>query len=516
MPKRIKKIVIVGGGTAGWLTAGLLAVRFNHADSDVSVTLVESPDVPIIGVGEGTWPSMRTTLQEIGVAESDFLRQCDASFKQGSKFVGWEKADDSFYYHPFSLPESYSEINLADHWQAHRDQVSFANAVGAQSLICEHGLAPKQITTPEYAFNLNYGYHLDAGKFAQFLAEHCINKLGVIHVLANVNEVVADDNNCLSELKCDSDNAVVGDFFIDCTGFHAKLIEGHYQVDKTSLKQYLFNDTALAVQVPHPKKDSGIESCTLGTAKSCGWVWDIALPTRRGIGYVHSSDFIDEDQASAELYGYLQKAGCAPNESDYAPRKISFSPNKRESFWVKNCVAIGLSAGFVEPLEASALVLVETAAKFLRDNMPAHQSGLEPIARRYNTMMHRHWADIVDFLKLHYVLTQRDNEYWTKHKAEETIPDSLSENLALWSVATPWHLDTPHIDALFPAASYQYVLYGMNHRTELDPNWLVPKQRRWADALFQKNIQRVRDLSSALPTNRELLEKVQQYGFQSI
>ena len=516
MRRNIRKIVVVGGGTAGWLTAGLLASRFHQAEDKVSVTLVESPDVPIIGVGEGTWPSMRTTLKTIGVSESDFFNQCDASFKQGSKFVGWEKGGDDYYYHPFSLPEGYSEVNLADHWQMHKDKVSFANAVGVQSLMCEKGLAPKQITTPEYAFNLNYGYHLDAGKFASFLSAHCVEKLGVDHVLANVGRVSNDEDGYITKLDCDTGEVISGDFFIDCTGFHAKLIEGHFGIEKLPLSDVLFNDSALAVQVPHAQESSEIESCTLGTAQSSGWVWDIALPTRRGIGYVHSSDFISEDAASEELYQYLQKSGCAMPKHEFAPRKISFSPNKRKMFWVKNCVAIGLSAGFVEPLEASALVLVETAAKFVREHLPSNQGGLSPIARRYNAMMNRHWLDIVDFLKLHYVLNQRDEEYWKAHLQPSGIPDSLRENLELWEIATPWLLDTPHIDALFPAASYQYVLYGMNHDTRLEADWLAPEQQKQADILFQKNIEKARGLSTALPTNRDLLQKVRQYGFQSI
>ena len=147
MPKHIRKIVIVGGGTAGWLTAGLLASRFHNSDKNIQVTLVESPDVPIIGVGEGTWPSMRTTLKTIGVSESDFFNQCDASFKQGSKFIGWEKGGEDYYYHPFSLPEGYTELNLANHWQAYREKVSFADAVSVQSTVCKRRLAPKQITT---------------------------------------------------------------------------------------------------------------------------------------------------------------------------------------------------------------------------------------------------------------------------------------------------------------------------------------------------------------------------------
>jgi tryptophan halogenase len=189
--KPVKSIVIVGGGSAGWLVAGWLASDHIANDSrEVSITLIESPDVKTIGVGEGTWPTMRSTLQKIGISEVEFLRTCSASFKQGTKFHGWVTGgDDDFYYHPFSVPAGYADINLAWHWQGQRDSVSFANAVGPQSYLCDRDLAPKQLATPEYAYVANYAYHLDAGKFAELLQSHCTKTLGVRHIPDHVTSI---------------------------------------------------------------------------------------------------------------------------------------------------------------------------------------------------------------------------------------------------------------------------------------------------------------------------------------
>ena len=178
---RVENIVIVGGGSAGWLTAGLLAAEFhNSSNHNFSVTLVESPEIKTLGVGEGTWPTMRETLRRIGVSENEFLVKCSASFKQASKFVNWrtENGNDS-YYHPFMLPQGFSQTDVAGTWQSLSPDKGFARTVTPQPVICDLNLAPKQLATPEYAGVLNYGYHLDAGKFSEFLKDHCTNKLGV-------------------------------------------------------------------------------------------------------------------------------------------------------------------------------------------------------------------------------------------------------------------------------------------------------------------------------------------------
>ena len=204
------------GRLSRWLSANILAARFNLDDDAVSVTLVESPTVPTVGVGEGTWPSMRKTLKDIGIDEADFLRQCDASMKQGTWFKDWVTVGDRPYYHPFSLPEGFDAINLADHWlNGEAGDVPFAQAVTPQYAVCELGRAPKQIGVPNYAFTLNYGYHLDAGKFAELLTHHAVSSLGVRHIEADVTAINSDEDGYITSLTTQQAGVIEGDLFID-------------------------------------------------------------------------------------------------------------------------------------------------------------------------------------------------------------------------------------------------------------------------------------------------------------
>lgn len=517
--KPVNTVVIVGGGTAGWLTAGLIASEHqSRREAGLKVVLIESPDVGPIGVGEGTWPTMRTSLQTMGISESDFFRHCDASFKQGTRFNGWLEGRGEHYYHPFALPQRFHEIDLSRHWQPLRERISYADAVTPQTRACDHGLAPKQITTPEFASNLNYGYHLDAGKFSKFLEGHCVEKLGVTHILDNVVEVNAADDGDIESLSTRSSGTIRGDLFVDCTGFAALLLGGHYGIPFCGKQDYLFNDRALAVQVPRSTPDEPIASATLSTAQQAGWVWDIALPTRRGVGYTYSSAHTSDEQADADLRRYIASTGDEAFSGSCTPRQIKFRPGHREKLWHRNCVAVGLAGGFVEPLEASALVMIELSAKMLSEQMPANRSIMDVIARRFNDKFLYDWHRIIEFLKLHYVLSRReDSDYWLDNRDPKTIPADLQESLELWKYQSPRYQDLSHVDELFPAASYRYVLYGMDFRTEgPDDRRSDVATRGAADGLFSDNVRLTAQLLKALPTNRELIGKIHEFGFQKI
>jgi len=524
MSKKISRLVIVGGGTAGWLSAGVIAAEHAISSSgdqhneEFQLTLVESPDIKTIGVGEGTWPSMRTTLKKMGLSETDFIRECTASFKQGTEFAGWTTGENDNYTHPFTAPQSYSETNLAPHWQALEGRPRFDQAVSAQSVLFPDSRAPKQISTPEYACNVNYGYHLDAAKFAEFLRKHCVEKLGVKHVKSNVIAVNSAENGDIASISTDSSGVIEGDLFIDCSGSRALLLGEHYKVPLRSKKQFLFNDTALAVQVPYANPEDPIASCTLSTAQTAGWIWDIGLPTRRGSGHVYSSAHNSEDQATAELLSYIERTAGAQAAADAQPRKIKFDPGHRAEFWHKNCVAVGMSAGFIEPLEASALILVELSSNMIAEQLPANREMMDIVAKRFNNKFLYRWERIIDFLKLHYILNQRQDKYWRDHLDPESIPDSLQELIALWKYQGPWHRDTNHIDEMFPSASFQYVLYGMNFET--NPSTTTRRSdregREVAANLFQKNARQRQELAAAMPTNRDLINKINTYGFQKI
>ncbi len=512
----VKTIVIVGGGTAGWLTAASLAAEYREGPEGVSIILVESDRTGTIGVGEGTWPSMRTTLGKIGIAEADFVRECDASFKQGSCFRGWLYGGDEFYYHPFTLPEAYPSLNLADFWPSCQADRAFAEAVTPQFEVCEARLAPKQLAAPNYAGTLNYGYHLDASKFAALLRKHAVEKLGVKHVVDHVTGIVGSADADVQAIMCERSGEIHGDLFVDCSGFASLLLGEHYGVGFLDMDHVLFNDRALAVQVPYPNDDAPIASVTLGTAQSCGWIWDIGLPTRKGTGYVFSSRHLDEGAAREELMNYLRFCNPEIAVGELPIRLIKFRPGYREKFWHRNCVAIGLSAGFIEPLEASALVLVELSARMLAEQLPASRQSMGRVADQFNAKFSYRWRQVIEFLKLHYLLSRReDSPYWVENRRPDSVPTELAERLAVWESRTPCFADEMHVDEMFPAASYQYVLYGMRH--PVASHW---RRRRAGDHELKRAQQAfatARDKAGKyrahLPSNRELISRLRKQGF---
>jgi tryptophan halogenase len=511
----VTSIVIVGGGTAGWLTAAVVAARHRErvARGHLSVTLVESPNIPILGVGEGTWPTMRTTLQRAGVAETDFFKGCDAAFKQGAKFARWTTGEaDDFYYHPLSMPQGFTQLNLVPHWLERREELSFCDAVSPQGFICEANLAPKTIATPEYDGVLNYAYHLDAGKFAGFMQKHCVEKLGVRHVLADVKSVEQSEGGDIVALATEQAGRISGDLFVDCTGFACVLLGKTLGVPFRPCDDILFCDTAMAIQVPYPEDSSPVASHTISTAQSAGWTWDIGLPTRRGVGYVYSSRHIDHDAAEAELRAYI-----GPQAEGLSARRIPIRGGHREWFWEKNCLAIGVAAGFLEPLESSAIVLIELQARILAEQLPACREVMDIVAKRFNETTSYRWGRIIDFLKLHYALTKRsDTPFWRDNVEASGIPDRLQELMELWRYQSPWMFDEfDRLEEIFPAASYQYVLYGMDYETACQPDDLAGSAQK-AARLMNDNLRQAQQMRSQLPQHRELLTKIHLHGLQRI
>jgi len=512
MSRATQSVVVVGGGTAGWITAGRIAAKHSMRTGGVRVTLIESPTIPSIGVGEGTWPTMRNTLRKIGISETQFIRECEATFKQGAKFARWVNGEaDDFYYHPLVLPQGFTKINLAPYW--HRDQRgrSFSSAVCYQEAMCEQGLAPKLITSPEYAGVANYAYHLNAGKFAELLRQHCVEKLGVRHLLDDVTGVNAAPNGDIASVTTVANGAIGGDLFVDCTGFSSLLIGRHFGVPFIDRGEVLFVDNALAVQVPYEEMDSPVACHTISTAQAAGWIWDIGLQSRRGVGYVYSSSHVDHDTAVTTLRNYV-----GPSVEGLSIRRIPIRSGHRRLFWQNNCVAVGLSAGFLEPLEASALVLVELSAEMISEQLPPCREVMDVLAKRFNRTFSYRWDRIIDFLKLHYLLSQRSEAFWRDNRDSSSVPESLREQLDLWRYCTPGNHDFTSNNEVFPAASYQYVLYGMGFRTDIRYLEHTLTQADHAREQFEQNERAIQQALATFPTHRDLLQLVRQYGFQPL
>ena len=503
MQKTINKIVIAGGGTAGWLAAGVIASHHQPSSANANgapqIYLVESSDIPTIGVGEGTWPTMKNTMKQIGLKESALFSRCSAAFKQGGKFVEWVHGNGDFYYHPFTVPLGYGRLDVAPYVS---DIENFAVESNFQHHVCEAGLAPRTMAEAEYQGQCNYAYHLDAGAFAQVLKEHCRDKLGVHHVVDRVTGVNQAEDGSIESIALEKQEKLSGDLFVDCTGFASLLLGKALDVPFISTDAVLFNDTALALQVPYKNEDSPIATHTIATAQNAGWIWDIGLTHRRGVGHVYSSKFISDDEAENNLRNYL-----GTDADGLTPRKISFKSGHRAQYWKKNCVAVGMSGGFVEPLEATAIMLVEIAARHIAENLPVDQRTMEITSKRFNQQMQYRWRRIIDFLKLHYMLTQRPEPYWQAHLDEETIPESLKEDLAMWATRGPIAADFDSAIELFPAASYQYVLYGMGFKPDFGNQSYLYNEQQQADVIIQRNKQLTTQLLQSLPPHRTYIER---------
>lgn len=522
METQVRHIVIVGGGSAGWLTAGLLAATHRGGPDDTAdalrITLLESPDVPTIGVGEGTWPSMRDTLRRIGVRETELVRECDAVFKQGSKFARWVQDEDAdAYHHPFSLPQDFFDADLVSGWMARGGRVAYAALASVQPHLCDAGRAPKQFSTPEFAGVANYAYHLDAAKLGAFLRRHCVENLGVRHVADHMVEVVCREDGDIAAVRTRAHGDIAGDLFIDCTGLRALLIGQHFGVGMVDCREVLFNDRALAVQVPYADAATPIACHTISTAQRHGWTWDIGLSARRGVGYVYSSAHASDAEAEAVLRAHIERNGGSRADDVPSPLALKFDPGYRRVFWQRNCVAVGLSSGFIEPLEASSLVLVELAAGMIADTLPASRAAMDIVARQFNDAFLYRWARVIDFLKLHYVLSRRsDSDYWRDHARPDSVPARLAELLALWRHRSPSRHDLFRADEIFPSASYHYILYGMGYRPAQRVASPTAPGRERAEAVFRQTAELVPRMLAALPGHREMIDHIRTRGLPRI
>ncbi|MFT4076361.1 MAG: tryptophan 7-halogenase [Asticcacaulis sp.] len=510
MDNLVREIVIVGGGTAGWLSACMLAASADPAATPrLSVTLVESPDVPTIGVGEGTWPTIRRTLQRIGIAEPDFLLSCDAAFKQGSRFDGWfDGAPDDIYLHPF-VPPPMSELgDCVALWRKEGQTRRFADFVSPQPEICTLGLAPRQRNMPDYAGALNYAYHLDAAKLALLLSRHATERLGVRHITDHVTEIEKHENGDVAAVMTRSHGAIGGDLFIDCTGAAALLIGGARGVGSIDRNAELFNDRALVLQVPVPS-DSAIATTTNATAHAAGWIFDIGLPTRRGLGCIYSSDHKTDEAAENTLRDYIARTAPWAGQKALSPRLIRFRSGYRERAWDRNVVAIGQAGGFIEPLEASAIVMIELGLESLVRNFPKSRVGMDIQARRFNALTRYRWERIVEFVKLHYLLSRRTEPYWQDHRQAATVPPRLAGLMEVWKERAPSEFDLPEVNEIFSAASYQYILYGMRFPPASDGPMRSPERDEVMQALKQAHA-RTRALAAGLPDHRGYLDALRE------
>ncbi|KQM12907.1 tryptophan halogenase [Sphingomonas sp. Leaf24] len=414
-------IVILGGGTAGWIAAHL----FERAWPDAAITVVESPEIGTIGVGEGSTPSLKRFFEIIGAAEADWMPRCGATYKAGIRFVDWSPAAPwRDYRHPFTTQidvhtEDAFVLNCRNRRLGHDVPVRPDDFL-LNGVLSAKGLAP--VAPPNFPFRIEYGYHFDAGLLGQYLRELAVAR-GVVHRPAKVTEVRRAENGDIAALVTDREETIAGDIFVDCSGFNGLLIERTLGVPFHSFKDHLFNDAAVVL----PTEMTGRPPVeTVATALSNGWCWSIPLRHRVGNGYVYARDCQSSDAAETELRRTLGVG------DEVAARHLTFRVGQVARHWERNCVAVGLSQGFVEPLEATALHLVlGTVEQFIRHYRDGGCTDRHRAA--FNTVAAERMDGVRDYIVAHYKLnTRTDTDYWRANAANEALPDPLLHILDRW------------------------------------------------------------------------------------
>lgn len=523
--------MIVGGGSSGWMAAAYLDAALNRNGLKVAdISLVESPDVPRIGVGEATVPSVNHILAVIGIEEREFMRRVEGTFKQSIKFVNWLQNSGEHYYHAFARITPTPLDTSGPRWLASDRSIPFMGTISAQPVLCEMNLAPQMLGTWDFGPPLTYAFHMNALKFADLLCEIATSR-GVHHYRDHVTEVKADERGHINAVHTKGGLQLEADLYIDCTGFAALLIEKALGVDWIDCSQYLMCDRATTLRVPYEQHYPGyVRPYTTASALSAGWVWEIPLQGCRSLGYVHSSAFQSDEEAEREVRAF-EGAHADALES----RIVHFKVGHRAKAWVGNCIAIGLAGGFIEPLESTGLYLSDLATIMLSEHFPFHGTAdkdLAPLRLRFNRILANRFYEILDFINLHYCLTRRrDTEFWRTVQKPERITGRLSAKLDFWRSKPPSHADfedqhfpgqpdiplttgnlpgdhRPPVDTgkLFTRSSYEAVMYGMDFLGEEYRQ--RPGDQRPRTTLHRHVAERLAMAPRKLPTHEQWLQQV--------
>jgi tryptophan 7-halogenase len=421
---RIRSIAIIGGGTAGWMTAAALAKVLGR--DYASITLVESDAIGTVGVGEATIPQINIFNRMLDIDEDEFVRRTKGSFKLGIQFVDWGKKGNT-YFHPFGAYGVNMEgISFHAYWLRlfQQNKAPWIDDYSIQAKAAEAGKFMRPIDAGNSPLSkITYAFHFDAGLYALFLREHAEAR-GVVRKEGKVvNVVQRSDDGFIEAVMLEDGTRIEADLFIDCSGFHGLLIEGTMKAGFTDWSKWLPCNSAVAV--PCEGSDE-MTPYTRSTARDAGWQWRIPLQHRIGNGYVYCSDYISDDEAAGTLLANLDGKPLAD------PRFIKFTTGHRNSYWVKNCVAIGLSSGFMEPLESTSIWMIQTGIAKLLTMFP--DKSFAPIdIERFNRVLKTETEEIRDFLVLHYKVTERDDTPFWNYVRNMDIPDRLAEKMRVYA-----------------------------------------------------------------------------------
>ena len=420
----MKNIVILGGGTAGWMTANLLQKKWRQRGIQISV--VESPDIGIIGVGEGSTPLLKEFFDSLEISESEWMPQCNATYKNGISFNDWSTVPGyESYFHPFPCSLDFATFGFLYKYTELRrkgaDVLAHPNRFSLMAGLTERKLAP--LPAENFPFHFQYGYHFDSVLIGKFLREKA-KESGVCHIEATVEKVEQESDGSIKSLLLNTGQILSGDFFVDCSGFASILLQKTLRVPFVSFAENLFNDSAVAIPTDI---ETEIPAETLSTALSNGWAWKIPLTNRFGNGYVFSSKYCSPDEAETELRTHLNIL-----ESDVEARHLKMKVGRVQETWAKNCVAVGLSQGFIAPLEATALQFVySTIEQFSQALEEGNFSGKN--RDEFNARMNANFEGVRDYIVLHYKTKSRsDSQYWIDNRENQKISHNLRSMIECW------------------------------------------------------------------------------------
>ncbi|OPC79606.1 tryptophan halogenase [Embleya scabrispora] len=507
----IRNVVIVGGGTAGWMTATYLKQTFRD---EVSVTVVESERVGTVGVGEATFSTIRHFFAYLGLEERDWMPSCAGSYKLGIRYANWREVG-TYFYHPFERLPVLDGFTLDDWWlHLDGDVENFDTSCLLLSALCEANRSPRLLdgslfttlldreigNANEQRTQFPYAYHFDADLLAKFLTTFGVER-GVRHVVDDVVEVRRDERGWIDHLVTTEHGDIPGDLFVDCTGFRGLLINGVLEEPFESFEDVLPNNRAVALRVP---ADPGREMApyTSATAAEAGWIWTIPLYERVGTGYVYSDEFCDPAEAERTLRRF-----AAPDRPDLEANHIRMRIGRNRNSWVKNCVAIGLSSGFVEPLESTGIFFIQHGIEQLVNYFP--DRDWDPaLAVRYNRSVAEVIDGVKEFLVLHYCAAGReDTPYWKAAKSR-ALPEGLAERLESWRTLLP-EPDTiyPRFHG-FEAYNWKVMLIGLGKAPARPRPALAGLDPSGAMAEFAAIRRQAERLVAELPSCREYVSRL--------
>lgn len=468
-------VLIVGGGTAGWMTACLLATHWNTT----RITLVESDTIGTIGVGEGSTPYLKQFFKQLGIPESEWMPACDATYKVGIQFNDWtNKAEFPGYFHPFFTPFDL-EPGKAFFAQINQRRMHMPGNAQPENYFLAAALARqgKVPVTDRFSGDMDYAYHFDAGKLGDLLKRHAM-ALGVTHRIDDIEQVEGDANQIASVIG-KQHGTFTANLYVDCSGFRGIIVKQTQKRPFVSYSDTLFNDAAVAIQTP---VIDGFKPQTESQALSSGWMWRIPLTSRTGNGYVYSTAYCSPQQAEQELRDAL-----GIDESVQA-RHLKMQVGRLDSHWQGNCIAIGLAQGFIEPLEATALMLVQYAIQQLIDTYDTNNLAEQQTV--YNAEINRMFDGVRDYIAAHYYLNTRDDTpYWRDCRTHMNVPEVLKSLVEVWQSDGDFDTTLRHYrdKLVYLTPSWYCILAGMGI---LPPDGKAIEPEPIIDAYFKQIISR--------------------------